>query len=131
MATEDLKHYEQRLLEERKKVLEELDDLSDTIRKSPINPNGNEAGYSFHMADLGTDTMEREKAFLFASAEGRLLLQIDEALRRIYQNKFGTCEVCGESIAHERLDAIPYTQMCIECKRESELRQRSDYRLDY
>ncbi len=130
MKPEDLRYFEKRLLEERDKVLLELDDLSDAIKKSLINSNGNESGYSFHMADLGTDTMEREKAFLFASAEGRLLLQIDEALHRIYKNKYGICEVCDELVSRDRLDAIPYTQMCINCKREAELRQRSEYTLD-
>jgi len=129
MDSEKLKYFEDRLLNEREKVLEELKDLSNTIKSSSINPNGNDSAYSFHIADLGTDTMEREKTFLFASAEGRLLKQIDEALQRIYDHKYGICEMCSEPISDDRLDAIPYTQLCINCKRDAEERQRSDYRL--
>src|SRR5438876_5887900 len=52
------------------------------------------------MADQGTDAMEREKAFLFASQEGRYLWHVNQALRRLFQapEKFGKCEQCGEEI---------------------------------
>ena len=66
--------------------------------------------------------MEREKAFLFASKEGRYLYHLDEALRRIYKSPktFGVCEECGADIAFERLDAIPHTRLCISCKEREE-----------
>ena len=66
--------------------------------------------------------MEREKAFLFASKEGRQLLSIDDALRRLYENAdgFGKCETCGEGIHWERLEAVPHTRLCIRCKAAEE-----------
>jgi RNA polymerase-binding transcription factor DksA len=74
------------------------------------------------MADQGTDAMEREKAFLFASQEGRFLWHIDEALRRVYRNpeQFGKCHNCGLEISYERLDALPHARYCIECKQREE-----------
>ena len=74
------------------------------------------------MADQGTDAMEREKAFLFASQEGRFLWHIDEALRRLYRNPdaFGKCHNCGQEIAFERLDALPHARYCIDCKQREE-----------
>jgi RNA polymerase-binding transcription factor DksA len=74
------------------------------------------------MADQGTDAMEREKAFLFASKEGRQLYQIDSALRRLYKDPkvFGKCELCGEPILWERLEALPYATLCIACKEREE-----------
>ena len=60
---------------------------------------GDLSSYSFHMADQGTDAMEREKAFLFASQEGRFLWHIDEALRRLYKKPENShrkfCKSCG------------------------------------
>src|SRR5256884_8907685 len=75
-----------------------------------------------HMADQGTDAMEREKAFLFASQEGRYLWHVNQALRRLYQTpeKFGKCEQCGEDIVFERLDALPHARLCIKCKAKEE-----------
>jgi RNA polymerase-binding transcription factor DksA len=74
------------------------------------------------MADQGSDAMEREKAFLFASKEGRYLYHLDEALRRLYRypEQFGVCEECGETISLERLDALPHTRLCIRCKEREE-----------
>jgi DnaK suppressor protein len=95
MPKKNLQHFEKRLLEERKRVLKELGHY---------------------------DAMEREKAFLFASQEGRFLWHIDEALRRLYRNpeQFGKCHNCGKDITFERLDALPHARYCIECKQREE-----------
>jgi len=81
---------------------------------------GDLSGYSFHMADVGTDAMEREKAFLFASAEGRQLLEINEALRRVYAGTYGVCEECELPIARARLEVMPYARLCLSCKEKEE-----------
>jgi DnaK suppressor protein len=79
------------------------------------------------MADQGTDAMEREKAFLFASQEGRFLWHIDQALRRLYRSPetFGKCHNCGSDIAFERLDALPHARYCIDCKQREEDAKRA------
>jgi DnaK suppressor protein len=79
--------------------------------------------YRFHMADIGTETMEKEKEFLFASREGRRLYEIDEALRRFYRDPdaFGTCERCGKRMQFERLEIIPEARFCAQCQQESEI----------
>jgi len=82
MPKKNLVHFEKRLLEERKRVLKELGHYDETFGSTPQGADGDLSAYSFHMADQGTDAMEREKAFLFASQEGRFLWHIDEALRR-------------------------------------------------
>ena len=96
VTEKDLKEFEHRLLEERQKILKEMGHLENTVLKvNQRDSAGDLSGYSFHMADVGTDAMEREKAFLFASAEGRTLLEINEALRRLYRGEYGICESCG------------------------------------
>ena len=122
MNKKDLKYFEERLLEMRARALKDLGAYDDALSK--VNPGAEEetSAYSFHMADQGTDAMEREKAFLFASKEGRYLYHLDQALRRIYKTPptFGTCEECGKEISFERLDAIPHTRLCIACKEREE-----------
>ena len=121
MTKKDLKHFEKRLLEEREKLIGELSHLERTaLGQSQREQSGDLSAYSFHMADMGTDAMEREKAFLFASAEGRLLYHIDEALRKLYRGEYGKCEECGKQIARERLEAIPNARLCIVCKSKEE-----------
>ena len=122
MPKKQLQHFEKRLLEERKRVLKELGHHSETLGPNGEAADGDSSAYSFHMADQGTDAMEREKAFLFASKEGRFLWHIDQALRRLYKapETFGKCHQCGEEIAFERLDALPNARYCIACKQREE-----------
>ena len=118
-SKKDLTYFEKRLLEERKRVLKELGHHGTRFGSEG---DGDLSAYSFHMADQGTDAMEREKAFLFASQEGRFLWHLDQALRRIYRTplKFGMCHECGNIIAFERLDALPHARFCINCKQKEE-----------
>ncbi len=121
VTDKDLKEFEQRLLAERQKILKEMGHLENTVLKvNPRDSAGDLSGYSFHMADAGTDAMEREKAFLFASAEGRLLMDINEALRRLYRGEYGTCEICEKPIARARLEAMPHARLCVSCKEKEE-----------
>ncbi len=114
MNKRDLKRFEDRLLEERERLTKELATLREAIRSgTQRDSSGDLSAYSFHMADLGTDAMEREKQFLFASAEGRQLKLVNDVLRRLYAGEYGNCEHCGQAIARERLDAMPYATLCI------------------
>lgn len=117
-----LAHFEQRLLEEREKIVRQLAQFDESVQDTLQGSDGDLSAYSFHMADQGTDAMEREKAFLFASKEGRLLYHIDQALRRLYKTpkEYGMCEECGNEIGFERLDALPHARLCIKCKEAEE-----------
>ena len=122
MPKKKLDHFEKRLLEERRRVLKELGHHGDVFGPNSEEEDGDTSAYSFHMADQGTDAMEREKAFLFASQEGRFLWHIDQALRRLYKSPetFGKCHNCSGDIAFERLDALPHARYCISCKQREE-----------
>jgi len=122
MTKKQLAHLERRLHEERARVMKELGYYDEQFKPSLQASNGDLSSYSFHMADQGTDAMEREKAFLFASQEGRYLWHVNEALRRLYRtpDKYGRCEQCGEEIGFERLDALPHARLCISCKAKEE-----------
>lgn len=121
MRKSDLQKYEELLLAKKKDLLEEIaatmkDRVSTTIRES----TGDISSYSYHMADQGTDAMERELAFMFASKSGRLVYHIDEALRRLKEGEYGKCVRCGKPISSARLKAVPHARMCIECKSAEE-----------
>lgn len=120
LTKKDLKHFEERLLEERKKLSGQLGYLEKAMTQTQRDAGGDLSAYSFHMADMGTDAMEREKAFLFASAEGRLLYNVDQALRRLYRGEYGVCQSCGKEIGKPRLDAIPHASLCVTCQEKQE-----------
>ena len=118
-----LKQLEIKLLELRNQLIKEMGHFShDVFNETPMNSSGDLSAYHSHMADQGTDAMEREKAFLFMSTEGKLLTSVNEALRKIVRKQYGNCELCGKPINPERLEAIPYARLCIRCKTEDEKR---------
>lgn len=122
MDEERRQYFEERLLDERRRILQELGQLDEEFAEDPKGAGGGPESYSFHMADEGTDAMEREKKFLFASKEGQLLYEVDEALRRLYreEDEYGRCGECGTQLAEERLDALPYARLCIDCQQQEE-----------
>jgi RNA polymerase-binding transcription factor DksA len=86
------------------------------------------ASYSLHMADSGTDNFDRDFALSLLSSDQDAIYEIEEALKRIEKNTYGTCELTGKSIPKARLDAIPWTRFTVEAQaqleREGALRQR-------
>ena len=126
MNKKQLQHLEQRLLDERGRVMKELGYYDESFNNTLQSSDGDLSSYSFHMADQGTDTMEREKQFLFASQEGRYLWHVNQALRRLYgePDSFGKCHQCGQEISFERLDALPHARLCITCKEKEEDEKR-------
>ena len=119
-------HLEERLIEERDRVMKELGHYGESFSSTLQASDGDLSSYSFHMADQGTDAMEREKQFLMASKEGRYLWHVNQALRRLYAdpNTFGKCQTCKRNINLERLDALPHARLCITCKEQEEDEQR-------
>ncbi len=122
MDRQQLDHIERRLLRERERVLRSLGRFDELSKMSRDSADSDLASYSLHMADQGTDAMEREKSFLFASKEGRYLYRLEEALRRLYKEpeEFGKCHRCGEELPFERLDALPHARYCLGCKQQEE-----------
>ena len=121
MRKTDLKRCEELLLEKRKDLEAEMKALMDSRVNTTIKEStGDLSSYSYHMADQGTDAMEREKAFMFASKAGRLIYHVDEALERIKDGSYGKCAKCSKQINATRLKAVPHARMCIECKSSEE-----------
>jgi RNA polymerase-binding protein DksA len=76
------------------------------------------------LADIASDDIDRKMIEAIGSQELKRLKLIDSALTRIKQGKYGLCVKCGKRIPQDRLEAIPYALMCIECKSEEERRNR-------
>ena len=122
LTKKQIEHLQQRLLRERDRALRSLGQFDELAKQTAEQADSDLYSYSDHIADLGTDSMEREKMLLFASKEGRYLYRVEEALRRLYKepDKFGICHNCGKRIDFERLDALPHARYCIDCKLKEE-----------
>ena len=122
LTKKQIEHLQQRLLRERERALRSLGQFDELAKMSAEQADSDLYSYSDHIADLGTDAMEREKMLLFASKEGRYLYRVEEALRRLYKDpaNFGMCHSCGNLIEFERLDALPHARYCLACKLKEE-----------
>ena len=128
LTAKELREFKQLLLNLRDQVVDGISFLSgDNLNRSQRDASGDLSGYSLHMADQGTDNYDREFALNLVSTEQDLLYEIDEALGRIENKKYGICEMTGDPIERARLKAVPYARFCLDAQSEME-RGRTRYR---
>ena len=104
-------------------VAHEMADIRDTL---DTNTRGNsslsqDAVYSVHMADAGTDSYEREKGFHFMNRESDYHKFLTKALERIEDGSFGVCKICEGLIPEERMLEVPNATKCVQCKEKEKL----------
>ncbi|NDV62815.1 TraR/DksA family transcriptional regulator [Puniceicoccales bacterium CK1056] len=109
------------LVELRDEVREELNlHSSDTLKRSQKEDSGDIST----SVDAGTDNFDRDFALSLLSAEQEALNEIEDAIQRIYKGTYGKCEVTGEPIKPERLEAVPFTRFSVEGQKEFEQNTR-------
>ena len=120
-APEWKEYFRELIMNKRKDILRELTYLRESSMETTTDQySGDNSTYSYHMADQGTDAQEREKAFLFASREGKMLRLLDAALERIDNGTYGYCQDSGDPIEFRRLEAIPHARLSIASKKRLE-----------
>jgi RNA polymerase-binding protein DksA len=107
------------LLDERSRVTAAISNLHENNSVS-LEDETEEETYDNHLADSATATLNREIDYTLEENAEHVLKAINEALQRIENGSFGTCGRCRKPIAEERLEAIPYANRCIDCKRLEE-----------
>jgi RNA polymerase-binding transcription factor DksA len=130
-SKEDLEHFRKIILAKRDEILEQLQNLKEQMLDPTTGEYINEnSPYSLHMAEQGTDAMEREKTFLYAQRENKFLGYLEDALKRIDAGTYGICVACIEEPQHlcetcplipkARLEAVPHSQLCLPMKQRQE-----------
>jgi RNA polymerase-binding protein DksA len=105
------------LLEERKRVEAALENLHEETAGSLSEESGEETAYDNHLADTATETYDRELDYTLEENSGHVLAEIDAALKRIEAGTYGICTNCGKEIPVDRLEALPWATLCIDCQR--------------
>lgn len=116
-SDEELEHFKELLLQRRREAKEEIEQMREQVDEAKEQAGDNTA-YGIHMADAGTDAMEREKLHLMIARQQKYIGYLDRALERIENKTYGVCRVTGKPIAKERLEAVPHTEISIEAKRQ-------------
>ncbi|MFA3783018.1 TraR/DksA family transcriptional regulator [Melioribacteraceae bacterium 4301-Me] len=125
----ELEEFKKIILEKREEIIEQLQVLKEQMMDPTTGEYINEnSPYSLHMAEQGTDAMEREKLYLWAQRENKFLGYLDDALQRIENGTYGICIECIDEpqnlcptcplIPKERLIAVPHTQHCLQVKQK-------------
>lgn len=119
----ELRYFKKLILKRKEEILENIKRISeDTLKKSQKDASGDISGYTYHMADVATDTYDREFSLGLASNERNLLYELDDALKKIDEGTFGICEECKSLITKARLKALPYARFCVKCQQKKEKR---------
>jgi RNA polymerase-binding protein DksA len=118
MDKEELEYFKKKLLQLRAQHVGEIKHIErDYMGRPQREQAGDLSAYSHHIADRATDSYEMERQVEMLSSRSDILYEIEEALFRIKDGTYGVCERCGAYIPKERLEAIPYARLCIECKK--------------
>jgi DnaK suppressor protein len=116
----DTAHLRQRLLDERQRVLDAIENIHSENPGSLGEETEEPTFQDNHLGDVATATFDREMASTLEENSTHVLGEIDAALVRIEEGTYGVCERCGEPIGGERLDALPWAKLCIDDKRKQE-----------
>jgi len=130
-SKKELEHFRSVILEKRDEIVDQLQNLREQMLDPATGEYINEnSPYSLHMAEQGTDAMEREKTFLYAQRENKFLGYLEDSLKRIDNGIYGICVSCIEEPQHlcptcplipkERLEAVPHSQLCLPMKQKQE-----------
>jgi len=122
LNTIETDRFRETLLEQRKRVEAAIQNLHDEHPGTLVEDSGEETAYDNHLADTATETYDRELDYTLEENSEHVLAEIDAALKRIEEGTYGTCTNCDRPIAVERLEALPWATLCIDCRRDRERR---------
>jgi RNA polymerase-binding protein DksA len=117
----ELLEFKKIILAKKEEILDQIKHIADdTLKKSQKDAAGDISGYTYHMADVATDTYDREFSLGLASNERDALYELDDALKKVEDGTFGICEDCKSLIAKNRLKAVPSARLCVKCQERRE-----------
>jgi RNA polymerase-binding protein DksA len=117
LTKQQLDHFRELLSQRRERLASDLHMMQDEALKVTAQDNSSDS-----VADTGTDNYEQDFTLGLIESEEVLAREVDEALLRIEQAKFGVCESCETPVPLARLEILPFARFCITCqqKRESQ-----------
>ena len=118
-----MKLQKERLMALRDTILDSMAGVAkDTLRS---RPEGSEASaFGMHQADAGSDAYDKDFALSLLSQEQDALYEIEEAVKRVNNGTYGTCEMSGKPIPHLRLEALPFARFTVQCQSDLEKNKR-------
>ena len=117
-------HQDHFIQELKRALIEKRDQIRGNINLELNDLKQTEGHHLADMEDLASETLDESTAYHIIELEQAELSQIERALQLIEEGDYGKCEECQEPIDVERLRALPFATLCIECKKEAEKKSR-------
>ena len=117
MSTQiDTEHFRARLEDELRKVRSAIEYLHKENPGAPDEITGDLAmgPGDNHLADIATETVDREIDYTLEENSGNVLREIEAALKRLDDGTYGICTACGKPIEPERLEYLPWATQCAD-----------------
>ncbi len=115
MKKADMKVYRERLVELRARLRGDVSAMAAAALRKSEAEGGDASSMPIHMAELGSENFEQEFTLSLVQPKELTLESIEEALQHIEAGTYGKCMECSGVITKSRLNAIPYTSLCIKC----------------
>lgn len=107
LSPDKLRHFEELIRGELRESLDYINNINKEQSLGARESSGDLSSYAYHQADQGSDTNLMEQTVMMLESEREKIRQLNEALRRIADETYGVCEICGEFIQETRLEIIP------------------------
>lgn len=126
LSAEMIEELQERLLALRAQLSRDVASVeNEMLGRTQKDATGDLSGYGIHLADAATDNYEKELALRIAGNEQEVLYDIEDALARIEEGKYGYSELSGKFIGLNRLRAVPYARFTLEEAEQMERKKRS------
>ncbi|NLJ56927.1 MAG: hypothetical protein GX334_07780 [Firmicutes bacterium] len=120
MTALDFTHFNHLLQQEKDSLLKYFEQEGLARQESMKDSFGELSLIDNHPADVGSELFERSKDLALHEKRLETLAQVEAALERIARGDYGRCQICGQEIAPERLETVPYTPHCLPCQQTRE-----------
>lgn len=125
MERKKIQFFQQRLLQEKKALQEEVQNINSQLQENLKDSVGELSSYDNHSSDLSDVTFERGKDIALRDSTLILEDKVEQALKKIEEGNYGFCADCGKKISEERLDALPYATLCLDCQEKVDQERRN------
>ncbi len=123
LSPKTLQRLRQKLIDEKQRLTLQAADLYAEAEELARDREAGDTQFDEESGEGDTVNVERERDLLLSATARQVIDEIDDALERMKRNKYGVCKPAGRRIALERLEAIPWAQVCVDCKARAERRR--------
>jgi RNA polymerase-binding protein DksA len=123
LSPKTLDRLRQKLLDEKTRLRHQAEELTAEAEQLAREREAGDTQFDEESGEGDTVNIERERDLLLSATARQVIEEIDDALDRIKKGKYGVCKPAGRRISLERLEAIPWAQVCVDCKARAERRR--------